>query len=64
MSVEATAVKNWQSKRIDAINRKIKRSRSARAMTEAYIDEYDRVYKSKCKTKTEYKKWIQENGRV
>jgi len=64
MSVEATAVKNWQSKRIDAINRKIKRSRSVRAMTEAYIDEYDRVYKSKCKTKTEYKKWIRTSGKV
>jgi hypothetical protein len=63
MSIETTA-NSWQSKRIDAINRKIKRSRSARAMTEAYIDEYDRVYKSKCKTKTEYKKWIQENGKV
>ena len=56
MSIETTA-NSWQSKRIDAINRKIKRSRSARAMTEAYIE-------SKCKTKTEYKKWIQENGKV
>ena len=64
MSVEATAVKNWQSKRIDAINRKIKRSRNARAMTEAYIEEYDRVYNSKCKTKTEYKKWIRTSGKV
>ena len=63
MSAETTA-KNWQSKRIDAINLKISRSRNARAATEAFMCEYDRVYKSKCKTKTEYKKWIRTSGKV
>ncbi len=47
--------KNWQSKRIDAINRKIKNSIFKQAMTENYIDEYDRIYNSKAKSKEEYK---------
>ena len=47
--------KNWQSKRIDAINRKIKNSRFKQAMTENYIDEYDLVINSKAKSKREYK---------
>ncbi len=51
--------KDWQSKRIDAINRKIKngvaKGYSAQHITEAYIDEYDRVYNSKASNKEEYK---------
>ncbi len=47
--------KNWQSKRIDAINRKIKNSIFKQSMTENYIDEYDRIYNSKAKSKEEYK---------
>ena len=54
MKVE-TNNKNWQSKRIDAINRKIKNSRFKQAMTENYIDEYDRVCNSKASNKEEYK---------
>jgi len=63
MSTETTA-KNWQSKRIDAINRKIARHPRPAAIHEVYMDEYDRVYRSKCKTKTEYKKWIRTSGKV
>ena len=48
--------KNWQSKRIDAINRKIKNfPYSKQIITENYIDEYDRVCNSKAKSKREYK---------
>ena len=46
---------DWKERRINAINRKIKNSKNPRAMTEAYMCEYDRVYKSTCKTKKEYK---------
>ena len=48
--------KNWQSKRIDAINRKIKNfPYSKQIITEHYIDEYDRVCNSQAKSKREYK---------
>ena len=48
--------KTWQDKRIDAINRKIKNFPYAKnIITEHYIDEYDRVYNSKAKSKEEYK---------
>ena len=63
MSAKVT-VKTWQSKRIDAINRKIQRCLNKRAATEAYMCEYDRVYNSKFKTKKEYKLWIRENGKA
>ena len=63
MSAE-TIAKTWQSKRIDAINRKINNSPNPRAMTEAYMCEYDRVQKSTCKTKKEDKIWIRENGKA
>ena len=63
MSLEITA-KNWQSKRIDAINRKIKKSLNPRASSEAFMCEYDRVFNSKCQTKKEYKEWIRTSGKV
>jgi hypothetical protein len=63
MSAEAI-VKTWQSKRIDAINRKIKRAARPQAVHEVYMCEYDRVYRSKCKTKKEYKIWIRKNGKA
>jgi hypothetical protein len=48
--------KSWQSKRIDAINRKIKNFKySKQLITEKYIDEYDLVINSKAKSKREYK---------
>ena len=48
--------KSWQSKRIDAINRKIKNfPYSKQIITEHYIDEYDRVCNSQAKNKEEYK---------
>ena len=47
--------KIWQTKRIDAINRKIKNSSFKKAMTENYIEEYDLVINSKAKSKREYK---------
>ena len=47
--------KNWQSKRIDAINRKIKNSRFKQAMTENYIDEHWRICNSQARDKEEYK---------
>ena len=54
--------KSWIDKRIAAINRKIARSGNARAMSEGYICEIDRLYKTKCKNKKEYKTWISING--
>jgi hypothetical protein len=51
----AEMVKTWQSKRIDAINRKISRVANKRAMTENYIDEHWRICNSKARNKEEYK---------
>tara|TARA_R100001591_G_C4231091_1_gene151888 strand:+ start:66 stop:287 length:222 start_codon:yes stop_codon:yes gene_type:complete len=51
--------KSWQDKRIDAINRKIKKGvekgYSAQNLTECYLDEYDRIYNSQARDKEEYK---------
>ena len=48
--------KSWQSKRIDAINRKIKNfPYSKQIITENYIDEYDKVCNSQARSKKEYK---------
>jgi len=44
----------WQDRRIDAMNRKIKKSRGP-AMTEKYIDEYGAVSASKAPSKKVYK---------
>ncbi len=54
--------KSWQDKRIAAINRKISRSGNARAMSEGLMCEVERMYKTKCKNKKEYKAWISING--
>ena len=51
----AEMVKTWQSKRIDAINRKISRVANKRAMTENYIDEHWRICNSQARDKEEYK---------
>jgi hypothetical protein len=49
-------IKTWQSKRIDAINRKIKNfPYSKQIITEHYIDEYDKVCNSQARSKKEYK---------
>ena len=53
---------SWVDKRIAAINRKIWKSGNKRAATEGYICEMDRLNKTKCKNKKEYKKWISQNG--
>jgi len=46
----------WQDRRIDAINRKIKKyPGSKQNITEDYIQEAADIYKSKAKTKREYK---------
>ena len=46
----------WQDRRIDAINRKIKKFRGPKQnITEDYIQEAADIYKSKAKTKKEYK---------
>ena len=45
----------WQSKRIDAINRKIKNCANKQAMTENYIDEHWRICNSQASNKEEYK---------
>ena len=50
--------KSWADKRIAAINRKIARSGNPRAAHEVYICEVDRLYKTKCNNKKEYKAWI------
>ena len=58
MSIETTA-NSWQSKRIDAINRKIKNGMakgfSARHITENYIEEHFNICNSKARSKKEYK---------
>ena len=46
---------NWASKRIDAMNRVIKRSSASRIYTEHFIEEYYCVINSKAKNKKEYK---------
>ena len=56
--------KSWQDKRIAAINRKIARSANPRAMHEGYICEIERLYKTKCNNKKEYKAWISINGNL
>ena len=43
----------WQDRRIDAINRKIRKSRGK--TTEDYAQEASDIYTSKAKTKKEYK---------
>ncbi len=65
MSVEKT-VKNrdWRERRIDAINRQVDRFRGERTIAEYYADEHLQVCQSKCKTKKEYKIWIQTNGKA
>ena len=46
----------WQDRRIDAINRKIKKYPGPKSyITEDYIQEAADIYKSKAKTKKEYK---------
>ena len=46
----------WQGRRIDAINRKIKKFRGPKQdITEDYIQEAADIYKSKAKNKKEYK---------
>jgi hypothetical protein len=46
----------WQDRRIQAINRKIKKFRGPKQdITEDYIQEAADIYKSKAKTKKEYK---------
>ena len=46
----------WQGRRIDAINRKIKKYPGSKSyITEDYIQETADIYKSKAKTKKEYK---------
>ena len=46
----------WQDRRIDAINRKIKKYPGPKSyITEDYIQETADIYKSKAKTKKEYK---------
>ena len=45
----------WQGRRIDAMNRKIKKSAGKPAMTEKYIDEHGAVSASKAPTKKVYK---------
>ena len=45
----------WQDRRIQAMNRKIKKSRSGSAMTDKYLDEYSAVSTSKAPTKKVYK---------
>ena len=51
--------KSWQDKRIDAINRKIKKGIakgwSAQNLTECYIEEHWRICNSNAQSKREYK---------
>ena len=52
MSINLISHSSWKDKRIQAMNRKIKKNPYS---GEYYIDEYDRVTMSKAKTKKEYK---------
>ena len=52
MSINSISHSSWKDKRIQAMNRKIKKNPYS---GEYYIDEYDRVTMSKAKTKKEYK---------
>ena len=55
----AEMVKTWQDKRINAINRKIKKGvakgLSAQDIAENYIEEHFNICNSKAKNKKEYK---------
>jgi|TARA_R100000081_G_scaffold87272_1_gene57612 ribonucleotide reductase alpha subunit len=55
----AKMVKTWQEKRINAINRKIKKGVakgfSAQDIAENYIEEHFNICNSKAKSKKEYK---------
>jgi hypothetical protein len=52
MSINSINHNSWKDKRIQAMNRIIEKNPYN---GEYYIDEYDRVTKSKAKTKKEYK---------
>ena len=54
---EFAMVDSWKDKRISAMNRVIKRKGRS---TLDYLDEYDSVCLSKCKNKTEYKKFLDD----
>lgn len=45
----------WKEHRINAINRRIKRSGNARYLTEYYLDEYIAICSSKGRSKKEFK---------
>ena len=45
----------WQGRRVDAMNRKIQKSKSSIRTTEKYIDEHGAVTSSKAPTKKVYK---------
>ena len=47
--------KSFQSKRVDAINRKIERSSNKKAMIDTYVEEYGDITSTKAKNKKEYK---------
>ena len=55
------ALKSFQDKRIDAINRKVEKHRKrygpsgGKAMTEHYIEEHGEITSTKAKNKKEYK---------
>ena len=53
-AVLKSAKKSWKDKRIDAMNRKIKKNPRA-GTTEHYIDEYSAVSESKAPSKKIYK---------
>jgi hypothetical protein len=49
--------KSWQSKRIDAINRKIKNYKGPKPhVADAYVQEAANIYTSEAKTKKAYKR--------
>ena len=45
----------WQDKRIKAMNRIVRKSKTKKETTEQYLAEYNRVCVSNAKTKREYK---------
>ena len=55
--IKKVVTKSWQSKRIDAINRKIKNYKGSKPhVADAYAQEAANIYTSKAKTKKAYKR--------
>jgi hypothetical protein len=55
MYIQLNKPMTWQEKRIKAMNRIVKKSKTKKETTEQYLAEYNRVCVSSAKNKREYK---------